>query len=414
MVMMSPLRFLIRWFCALALGLASLGAAAQAGEDPARQLLVMLQLPKPHYRPDSSYAGSYGDGLGLQARQRNAAALASKYGLELTDSEWPMPLVGVDCFVMRLPPQDARGPGQLAEALSHEGGVAWAQPMSEYRTLATHQDPLYAAQPAAQQWHLADLHELATGRGVKVAVIDSGIEAAHPDLAGALVSNENFVDGRPLVGERHGTAVAGIIAARADNGLGIAGVAPQARLMGLRACWQARPEDDDTRCTSLSLAKALNAAVLQGAQIINMSLAGPDDRLLGLLLDQALARGIAVVAALGSGLDERFPAHHPGVLAVSDAPPVPEGAVLAPGRDVPSTAPAGAWALVSGASFATAHVSGLLALLRELDGAGLLPARQRTALVTGTAGRIDACASLLRHIAPRHCACAQVAALSSE
>lgn len=366
-------------------------AAAAAG-DPARQLLVMLNLPRPHFRPDASYAGAYaagrGDGVGLQARKAVALDLARRHGLEL-QSEWPMPLVGVDCFVLRLAAGDARQPEQVARALGEDPRVAWSQAMQVFQGQSARDEPLYPAQPAAQQWRLADLHELATGRGVRIAVVDSGIAEQHPDLTGQLQLNENFVEGRPLVGESHGTAVAAIIAARADNGLGIAGIAPQARLMGMRACWQAAA---DTLCTTLSLAKALHAAVLQGAQIINLSVAGPDDRLLGLLIDQALARGIAVVAAL-TAAPGNFPARHPGVLAVGNAAPLPSGAVLAPGRDVPSATPSGGWTLVNGSSFATAHVAGLLALLRELDArARPLPA----ALVIEPAGRIDACASLLR------------------
>ena len=400
----------LRLLALLWAGLAAAAALAQTAvplpamsapdEDALREVLVMLHLPKPHYRPDSSYASTYGDGVGLQARQRVAAALASLHRLEVL-SEWPMPLAGVDCYVMRLPAADTREPEQVAQALTLDARVVWAQPVHVYRARATRDEPLYATQPAARQWRLAELHELASGRGVRVAVIDSGIEATHPDLAGQLLLNQNFVDGRPLVGESHGTAVAGIIAARADNGLGIAGIAPQARLLGLRACWQGAGAD--TLCTSLGLAKALQAAVQHGAQVINLSLAGPDDRLLGLLLDQAMARGVAVVAALGGGRD-RFPASHPGVLAVGGTPPLPAGALLAPGTDVPSTAPAGGWTLVSGSSFAAAHVSGLLALMRELDLGG--SGQVRAALVTDAAGRIDACATLLPGPAMPRRACA--------
>jgi subtilisin family serine protease len=380
--------------------LASLPARAQA-EDASRQLLVMLQLPKAHYRPDSSYAGSYGDGVGLQSRKLVAEALAHEHELQLL-SEWPMPLAGVDCFVMRLPAGDARSPEQVAKAVAADRRVAWAQPVRVYRGQGTRDEPLYATQPAASQWRLAELHALATGRGVRVAVIDSGVEVRHPDLAGQVSVNENFVDGLPLQGESHGTAVAGIIAARADNRLGIAGIAPQARLLALRACWQ--DAASDTLCTSLSLAKALQAAVQRGAHIINLSLAGPDDRLLGALLDQALARGVAVVAALGSGT-QAFPGNHPGVLAVGSAPPLPAGAVLAPGRDIPSPAVSGGWSLVSGSSFAAAHASGLLALVRELGGAAS-PARPlQAALVTGPAGRIDSCATLLRQAGAHPPAC---------
>ncbi|XHS78826.1 S8 family serine peptidase [Burkholderiaceae bacterium UC74_6] len=382
------------------------GVMAQATSEeasaltPPRQILVMLNLPRPHYRPDSSYAGHYGDSVGLQARKRTAADLAREYKLELQD-EWPMPMAGVDCFVMLVPENSSRTPVELAKAISADKRVAWAQAEKLYRGQgsqgaemprqgARESKTLYPTQPAAAQWHLTDLHTLATGRGTRVAVIDSGVSSEHPDLMGQVVLNENFVDGRPLLGESHGTAVAGIIAARADNRQGILGVAPRASLLALRACWQ---EATLTLCTTLSLAKALHEAIQQRAEIINMSLGGPDDRLLGRLIDEALLRGITVVAAVGEE-GSRFPASHAGVLAVGSTPPLPKGAVLAPGRDVPTTAPNGGWTLVNGSSFASAHAAGLVALLREL-GSGQ-PASLGKALVVDASGRIDTCATLAR------------------
>ena len=370
--------------------------AAQA-EEAQRQVLVMLELPKAHYRPDGSYAGNYGAGVGRQSRQQVASDLARRHGLEMR-SEWPMPMAGVDCFVMRLTQGDARNPADAAREVAKDRRVAWAQAVGLYQAEGSEAEPLYAAQPAAGQWHLAELHQIATGRGVRVAVVDSGIEAGHPDLAGQVAFQQNFVDDRPSPAEGHGTAVAGIIAARADNGVGIAGIAPQARLLALRACWQASPAQ--TLCTGLGLAKALYAAIQQGAHIINLSLGGPDDRLLGLLLDQAQARGATIVAALPTR-DGPFPANHPGVLVVGSAPPLPAGAVLAPGRDIPSTAPGGGWTVVTGSSFAAAHAAGLLALVRELD-ARALPA---TALVMAAEGRIDSCATLARYTRGRHAGC---------
>lgn len=393
------LHLLLLLACCLAGG----GAAAQA-EEAQRQVLVMLQLPKAHYRPDGSYAGTYGAGVGQQSRQQVAEALAHKHRLELR-SEWPMPLAGVDCFVMRLPEGDARSSAQVALTVAGDRRVAWAQPVSLYQAQGSQQEPMYAAQPAAQQWHLAELHQLATGRGVRIAVIDSGVEAGHPDLAGQVALSENFVDARPSPAEGHGTAVASIIAARADNGVGIAGIAPRSQLLALRACWQA--SDTQTLCTSLGLAKALYAAIQQGAHIINMSLSGPDDRLLALLLDQAQARGVVIVAALpGDSGPGPFPASHAGVLVVGGALPLPVGALLAPGRDIPSAAPGGGWRLVTGSSFAAAHVAGLLALVRELDARGLQPALLKTAFVTAAHGRIDGCATLARYAGARGPACA--------
>jgi subtilisin family serine protease len=272
----------------------------------------------------------------------------------------------------------------------------------------THDDPLYRVQPAAREWRLAELHLVATGRNVRVAVIDSMIEKTHPDLTGQVQMSENFVTGRSDEAEQHGTGVAGIIAALADNGLGIAGVAPRARLLALRACWQEsapRTSSPTTVCDSLSLAEALHFAIDHNAQVINLSLSGPPDRLLGRLLDAAMARGITVVGAFDRNLPGGgFPASHPGVVAVIDESQgaAPSGVFSAPGRDIPTTQPGGRWYLVSGSSYAAAHVSGLFALLREraprAQGSG--------ALVTNATGEaIDACATLLRAGGPCECAC---------
>src|SRR5947209_1169436 len=262
-----------------------------------------------------------------------------------------------------------------------------------------------AAQPAAREWHLADLHRIATGRGVKVAVIDSGIEATHPDLAGQVLVNRNFVAGQQLAPEQHGTGVAGIIAAKADNGIGIAGIAPGARLLGLRACWQVNGAAG-TVCDSLSLAKAIYFAIEQHADVINLSLAGPGDRLVGELLKVALAKGTAIVSAFDRKLaGGGFPASLAGVIAVSDTSlaPAREQAYIAPGRDIPTTQPGGRWFLVNGSSYAAAHVSGLIALMRER--------RRSSAIVFVSAhrgsGSIDACASLLRAGGPCECSCGQ-------
>jgi hypothetical protein len=390
------------------------GVAKQADAPAARQILVMLRLPPPHYRPNAAYGGDYGDSLTRGARRHLAGRIARSHGLTLDDN-WPMPLIGLDCFVMTVPE------GQTAEAaaafVSHDPAVAWSQPMHLYQAQAARPppggDPLLPTQPAARLWHLAELHRIASGRGVSVAVIDSGIEARHPDLAGQIIALQDFAPGHAAPPEEHGTAVAGIIAAKAGNGIGIAGIAPGARLMGLRACWQmpgsiAAPT---TVCDSLSLAKALHFAIEHNARIINLSLSGPQDPLLAKLLELGLARGAAVVAAFDPALPMGgFPASHPGVIAVTDRLSAPPGVYSAPGRDIPTTAPGGRWYLVNGSSYAAAHVSGLIALLRERQAP-----TGNIILVSSRAngGEIDACATLLHLSALCDCTCSiarQVAA----
>jgi len=309
-----------------------------------------------------------------------------------------MPMVGVDCFIMAVPAD--RSTRQAADEVGRDSRVAWTQPVQVYSAQSAGSppnDPLFPAQPAARQWQLARLQRLSTGSGVRVAVIDSGIDTNHPDLAGQVAINRNFVAGRPMAAEQHGTGVAGIIAARAGNGIGLAGIAPGARLLGLRACWQARAK---TICDSFSLAKALYFAIDQKAPIINLSVSGPDDRLLRQLLKVAMTKGETVVAAFDrTQSDGGFPASVSGVIAVSDSSLAgARGHVyIAPGRDVPTTQPGGRWFLVNGSSFAAAHVSGLLALVRQ-HGSRLSPT------LIAQAGYVDACATMA--YAGLNCACA--------
>jgi subtilisin family serine protease len=374
-------------------------AAQHSGSNPDRQILVMVTHPPDHYRPNGAYGGDYGDQLTRSSRERLARRIAGKYGLRLVDA-WPMPMIGMDCFVMAVP--ESRTTKDVADQVSHDPSVAWAQPVELYAAQGSADspnDPLFAAEPATQQWHLADLHRIATGRGITVAVVDSGIDSRHPDLAGQLLVNRSFVAGQPDVAERHGTGVAGIIAAKADNGIGIAGVAPDVRLLGLRACWQIERAPNSTVCDSFSLAKALYFAVQQKADVINLSLSGPDDRLLRALLKLAQERGSAIIAAF----DQRqarggFPASVPGVIAVSDALSRPR-VYIAPGHDVPTTEPGGRWFLVNGSSYAAAHVSGLVALVRQMNRSKGLT------LVAdgGRGGTINACATLIR--VAGHCDC---------
>jgi subtilisin family serine protease len=370
-------------------------AAAHASATTAQQVLVMLRAPTAHARLDGSYGGSYTDAARAQARERIAERLAAQHGYAVV-TVWPMPSLGMDCIVMTLPPGTSLAEG--VAALEAHSEVAWAQPMNEFQAQG-HTDPLYALQPTAREWSLDDLHAVATGRSVRVALLDSGVDEHHPDLAQSVDKRVNFVDGQDYVAESHGTALAGLVAARADNGIGMVGIAPDARLLALRACWEVNARQ--TLCNSLSLAKALNFAIEHHAEIINMSLSGPVDPLLGRLIDVALARRQQVVAAVDARLaNGGFPAAHPGVIAVADeADPASAaataGAWTAPARDLPATAPGGGWHMVSGTSFAAGQVSGLLALMAQADASASRGGAPATRLVRLPGGGIDACASLL-------------------
>ena len=372
--------FLLAWMLVPAAGYS---APAADSPDPRGTVLVMLRAAPDHYRPESGYGGGYGDISGRVALTRIARRVAHDHHLRLL-GDWPMPTLGIDCFVMML--TDDRAPKAVADEVSRDAGVSWAQPLQTYRTQATavrSPDPLLLAQPAERLWRVSDLHRIASGRGVTVAVVDSRVDAHHPDLAGQVAAQQDFVGG-------HGTEVAGVIAARAGNGIGIAGVAPAARLLALRACWET-PAEPGAVCDSLSIAEALHYAIERRAGVVNLSLSGPRDLLLARLIEVGLAHGTIFVAAVDrTSTDGGFPASQPGVIGVVDQAMIRPGEPFytAPGRDVPTTAPGGRWLLVNGSSFAAAHVSGLMALTRERGGRPLtLPART-------AGGMVDACRTL--------------------
>jgi len=392
---------------ALLAGATEAPSEAEAADTEAR-ILVMVRMEPAHFRPDVEYGDGYAGRAALAARQRTARAIARAHGLQLL-SHWPMPAIGVECFVMQLP-RDASLTRVLA-AIERDERAAWAQPMHAFDSRA-YNDPLYDLQPSASAWKLHRLHEVATGRGVLVAQIDSGVEVEHPDLRGQLHSVQNLVEQTAYASEQHGTAIAGIIVARADNGVGIVGVAPAARLLVLRGCREGTP--GRAVCDTLALAKALQVAIDRNARIVNLSVGGPADRLLGALLDAALARGIVIVAAASAdGRDGGFPASHVGVIAVTDtAAPMLGASFAAAGTDVPTTLPGARWGMVSGASFAAAAVSGVAALLLEVNpGANaqqieaLLGVRPQ-GVASGLPGAprvVDACRSVA--LAAGRCAC---------
>ena len=372
-------------------------SSAEMAQSP-RRIMVMLQLGAEHYQPGSDYGGDYGPAMSEKARLRLARRIARGHGLKVIES-WPMQRIGVDCVIMDIP--DGRSADSVAAELTAVRGVAWSQPLNEFEMQGSgaavpYNDRLYRAQPASSRWHLASLHRYATGRGVTIAIVDSRIDQSHPDLAGRIASSPDFTSNKDRSAENHGTGVAGIIAARPNNSLGIAGVAPDARVLGLRACWE-RPHGGSTVCDSLSLAKALTYAIDTHADVINMSFTGPRDRLIATLISLAIAHGSTVVAAVDENRPEAsFPAMVDGVIPVADERLSARGAgvYIAPGLDVPTTEPEGKWSLVSGSSYAAAHVSGLAALLRQLSGNHITNAEAAT--IFGPRGTIDACAAIAR------------------
>lgn len=272
-----------------------------------------------------------------------------------------------------------------------------------------------AARYPLQRINLDTVPDLAFGKQIRIAIVDSGVDKAHEALAGARISTIDVIRNTESVpAEGHGTAIAGIIVGHGT----LAGIAPDASLLAIRAFHQSDPSGTTATSSSYYVAKGISRAVDAGVQVINLSLTGPQDRLVTQAVEQALMARIAVVAAAGNagpGAPAAFPAAQPGVIAVTAT----DGkdriyrhanrgsyvTLAAPGVDILVAAPGNRYEYLSGTSMASAYVSGLAALMVERR-AGLTPSQVRKILeATATdlgkpnrdpdfgAGRIDAAAA---------------------
>jgi subtilisin family serine protease len=303
----------------------------------------------------------------------------------LATGEFPLASIGVDCLVYKVPDQENLD--KVIQQLRADTRVALAQENNVFEGIQSSESESFATISYAPKLIHADAAQsIATGKGVRIAVVDTGAEKGHPDFKDQLLETDNFVDGSEYAfsHDRHGTAVTGVIVAKANDGEGIYGIAPNAEVSVLKACWYPETSNAKAQCSSWSLAKALDAAIKNRARIINLSLAGPQDELLGKLLETAHKRGISVVAAtLEKQQQPGFPANLSFAIPVISTGPdgkisqtawLPHfpGTVAAPGVEILTTVPNDGYDFVSGSSLAAAHVSGIIALLLEVK-PGILP-----------------------------------------
>jgi subtilisin family serine protease len=322
--------------------------------------------------------------------------LAGQYDLRIVYA-WSLGSLGERCIVFEIR-RSGLAPEDVIRHLERDPRVRSAEAIQTFEVLADapgHGAHYAHLQRGAHTMGVDQAHRWATGKGVRVAVIDTGVDLDHPDLRGRIAKANNFVDRgeQSFTRDIHGTAVAGVLAAGAGNDAGIAGTAPEAEIFALKACWPQPPGSRQAICDSYTLAKAIDFAIVEHAQILNFSLSGPPDPLLARLVKAALDRGIAVVAAAPDGKGAGFPASLGGVLAVlgSDqdgnlrAPLAQphEPMLAAPGVDVLTTVPNASYDFFTGSSLAAAEVSGVAALLLERN-AKLNPA-QLGALIRKTA-----------------------------
>ncbi len=335
--------------------------------------------------------------------------LRRRYDLQAV-GEFPLTSIRVNCLVYKIP--DNQSVSAVMAQLKTDQRIQLVQQNQVFAGLRSQAGDAYAALSyAPKMLGVDDAHQVSTGKGVSITVIDTGADKNHPDLKGQVDVTRNFVEGgeASFSQDKHGTAVLGVISAKANDGIGIYGVAPDASIAIYKACWY---EDVNNRalCSSWTLAKALDAAINAGSRVINLSLNGPADELLKQLITTAYQRNSVIVAAANEHSDQPgFPASMDSVIPVLAAGP--DGHVAkpgwpialqlfaAPGIEILTTAPRDGYDFVSGSSLATAHVSGIAALMLQFK-PELTPEQLRSALVTtkmvekAELESVNACAAL--------------------
>lgn len=305
---------------------------------------------------------------------QSADALARRFRLTRIES-LNLPAAGITIFRWRIP--DRRSVPAVIRQLEADRFIRAVQPnylytLSQTQTASAPPDaPLGdPAQYALGKLRLGQAHGIAQGDRVLVAVIDSGVDAGHPELAGVIADTYDTLDPSEPP-HSHGTAIAGTIAAHSR----LRGVAPAARLLAIRAFGESKGGAEGT---TFNILRGIDWAIAKGARVINMSFAGPADPALSRALAAARAKGMVLIAAAGNAGPKSpplYPAADPNVIAVTatDAhddlfPASNRGAhveIAAPGVDILAPATGGSYQVSSGTSLAAAHVSGIAALLVE-------------------------------------------------
>ena len=304
-------------------------------------------------------------------------SLAKTHGLILLETH---PLISIRIVTFVFSSLDKINPIEKATQLSGEASVLFAQPHFIYKTQADDLSPSEVYGYGPRLINADRLHPLLTGKGVTVALIDTGVDVNHPTLKGKILEAIDFT-GNQFTPDIHGTVLAGIIAATSTEiASGIVGVAPDVQLIAIKGCHPPKPDRIEAFCRSTALAQGLDMALQKGARVINMSVGGKSsqDRLVARLLDEAVRQGRIVVAAAGNDGAmgaPTYPAADENVMAVTavDAmeqiyPQATQGSFIdlsAPGVQIVGIAPNNQTRVVSGTSFAAGFVSGVVALMLQ-------------------------------------------------
>ena len=295
-------------------------------------------------------------------------ALQRRHRLTRLESQ-AFQLSGTTLYRWRIP--DRRSVATVVRELETDRLVAWAQPnylfMLQQNDTKTEGD---AAQYGLAKLRLPQAHAIAKGDNILVAVIDSAIDANHPELAGSIAGTFDALSA-PATPHQHGTAIAGLIAAHGK----LMGSAPAAKILAVRAF---DPKDAGAEGTTFNILKSLDWAAAQGVRVINMSFAGPPDPAIHRSLEAARKKGIVLVAAAGNAganSPPLYPAADPNVIAVtatdSDDKLFEQSnrgrhiTVAAPGAQILVAIPDNGYEMSSGTSYSAAEVSGIVALMLQ-------------------------------------------------
>lgn len=346
------------------------------------------------------------------------AAFAADYNARVIDY---FRLPGLNAHVFLLSLRDSAQFGQRFQRMTQDPRPLWVQHNPAFATSparklsSTDPKPSIGLQYALAQVHIEPVLDVTRGGDVPVAIVDSGVAVSHEALAGARISVLDVIaqPNDPVTtapAEVHGTAIASIIVGHGQ----LQGIAPDVNLLAIRAFKETDPKSGAARSSAFYLSKGISAAIDRGVRVINLSLTGPQDRLVAHTVEQALMAKIAVIAAAGNagpGAPPAYPAAQPGVIAVTAtdngdhlyryANTGSYVTVAAPGVDILVAKPKG-YGYLSGTSMATAYVTGLSALMiSRVD--DLTPVRLRKLLEASAtdlgapqrdpqfgAGRIDA------------------------
>ena len=363
----------------------TIDSASRGVVDPLEQQLrntvgnpANLAAPRPATGPRASRVPPPGEqrfvstevlvGLPSNLSPQALDALAQRHRLTRIDQQ-SIGLTGTTFHRWQI--TDQRSVPDVIRALEADRGVTISQPNYRF-TLQQNQRGNTVDQYTVAKLQLPEAHRLATGGRILVAVIDNGIDTSHPEFAGLIATRFDAFE-NPEPPAAHGTGMAGAIVANAR----LTGVAPAARILDVRAFTAA---GGDTEGTTISILKGIDWAVAKGARIINMSFAGPHDPEISRSLAAASKKGVILIAAAGNGGPKSgplYPAADPNVIAVaatdsddrlfSNSTRGRHIAIAAPGVDIIVPALSKTYQVTTGTSVAAAHVSGIVALLLELN-----------------------------------------------